>query len=138
MANVIPALAQGIESLRLYLTRERIRRSLLSRSDHALDDIGVSRELLERGAGLWPWRSDGEAATVSVASVARLTNRLRLRRAFRELEERRDREAAIAGTAHERIADAMRRGRLATGPAESWSITRKRLAGLSRLRATGS
>ncbi|MBX3685030.1 MAG: hypothetical protein KF909_02765 [Rhodocyclaceae bacterium] len=40
-----------------YLDKARLRREFLSRSDRFLDDVGLSRDLLEQGVGAWPWKS---------------------------------------------------------------------------------
>lgn len=112
MANLIPAVAHGIEVLRLYLARELARRALLKRSDRGLDDIGLSRELLEQGAGAWPWRRDDEADAIPAVRIARPTNRLRLRRAFLELYALDDRQLANMGLSRDGIAEALRQDKL--------------------------
>ena len=43
------------------VARGRVRRELLSRNDRLLNDIGVSRELLEQGVDAWPWKANGQA-----------------------------------------------------------------------------
>lgn len=43
------------------VARERVRRELLSRNDRLLNDIGVSRKLLDQGVDAWPWEANGQA-----------------------------------------------------------------------------
>ncbi|WP_162596679.1 DUF1127 domain-containing protein [Thiofilum flexile] len=52
MMNTVKSLAQ---STVVYMKRAAVRRNLMSFSDAMLDDIGVSRELLEQGVKAYPW-----------------------------------------------------------------------------------
>ena len=54
--NTVRSLAQ---STVLYIKRASVRRNLMSFSDVMLDDIGVSRELLEQGVKAYPWLMKG-------------------------------------------------------------------------------
>ncbi len=45
--------------------RIRTRRELLNRSNRFLEDIGISRALLEDGVNTWPWRDGFDAYRMS-------------------------------------------------------------------------
>ncbi len=58
MSGIFEALNNSFTRFMTNAARNRLRHNLLSRSDRFLDDIGVSRELLEEGVGAWPWKTD--------------------------------------------------------------------------------
>lgn len=87
--------------------RARTRRILLDRSDRFLEDVGISRELLEAGVHAWPWRVDG---SVPPAEPVRESRR-GLRKAIRELNAYSDRELADLGLARADIPRAVLYGR---------------------------
>lgn len=93
---------------RLELTaRARTRRVLLDRSDRFLEDVGISRRLLEAGVHAWPWREIDDASE----AVAALEGRRGLRRAIRELNAYSDRELADLGLSRADIPHAVLYGR---------------------------
>jgi len=51
----------GLRTLFEHAGRARVRRSLLSYSDRALKDMGISKALLKAGISAWPWRVEDEA-----------------------------------------------------------------------------
>lgn len=53
--NIMNTVRLVAQSTVLYMKRASIRRNLMSFSDVMLDDIGVSRELLEQGVKAYPW-----------------------------------------------------------------------------------
>lgn len=50
------AIKEGFNGFMARVGRERVRREFLLRSDRFLNDIGVSRDLLEEGVAAWPWK----------------------------------------------------------------------------------
>lgn len=54
------AIKKGFNGFVTRVGRERVRREFLLRTDSFLDDIGVSRDLLEEGVDAWPWKTAGE------------------------------------------------------------------------------
>ena len=62
---------KGFKGFVARVGRERVRREFLSRNDRYLDDIGVSRDLLEEGVDAWPWKPAAEFAQI----VKPVTNR---------------------------------------------------------------
>ncbi len=51
---------------------QRTRRHLLRLNDRILEDMGFSRELLERGQKAWPWRMPEETYAGDPVHPARL------------------------------------------------------------------
>ncbi len=87
--------------------RARTRRVLLDRGDRFLEDVGISRELLEAGVHAWPWRVDGSASPAEPVREGRRG----LRQAIRELNAYSDRELADLGLARADIPRAVLYGR---------------------------
>jgi len=56
MSGFLETINRGL----IYLAKDRARRELLMQSDRFLEDVGMSRELLEAGVHAWPWRIDGQ------------------------------------------------------------------------------
>lgn len=54
MSAFLETINRGLD----YLAKDRARRELLMQSDRFLDDVGLSRDLLEAGVRAWPWRID--------------------------------------------------------------------------------
>ena len=43
-----------------HFARARLQRYLLTQSDRTLEDVGLSRNLLEQGVDAWPWHATPE------------------------------------------------------------------------------
>ncbi len=107
MLVLVNRIITAIEHRLEIAARARTRRELLDRSDRFLEDVGISRALLEAGVHAWPWREDDAASP----SPAMSGNRRGLRQAIRELNAYSDRELADLGLARTDIPFAVRYGR---------------------------
>ncbi len=85
--------------------REIVRQEFMRMNDRQLEDLGISRERLEWGAGAWPWRYDFEIAKPISGSNQKQIE------AIRELNEYNDRELADLGLSRSGIVDAVKHGR---------------------------
>lgn len=83
----------------------RARGELLQLSDHILDDIGISRRLLEQGVDAWPWREDGATAAATKQAT------LDFKPAIAELRRYNDAELNELGIARSRIQTVVEKGR---------------------------
>lgn len=74
MSGIFEALNNGFVRFMNNAARNRLRNDLLARNDRLLEDIGVSRELLEEGVGAFPWRvADLPADGLKLVSGARMS-----------------------------------------------------------------
>jgi uncharacterized protein YjiS (DUF1127 family) len=89
--------------------RNRLRSQLLSCSDHVLEDMGFSRELLLQGVSAWPWRLDGEQNEAKVYSIFSKHEK-EIRQAINELESYTDRELSDIGIVRCDIESIVRNG----------------------------
>ena len=63
----------GIKEVIIFAGYSRTAKELLKLSEKQLNDIGVSRELLTRGAKAYPWRSEEAVLSMSIpANVTKL------------------------------------------------------------------
>lgn len=53
--KILDNLLSGYNSYMTYLSRVKAREVLLNSSDRTLEDLGISRQLLESGLKAWPW-----------------------------------------------------------------------------------
>jgi uncharacterized protein YjiS (DUF1127 family) len=92
--------------------RKQARAALLGKSNRVLEDIGISRDLLEKGTEFWPWTlvESQPAQVAEAAPVARLSRREE-RRAIRTLRALSDRELLDMGITRGTIVHAVRHGR---------------------------
>jgi uncharacterized protein YjiS (DUF1127 family) len=88
----------------LYLSKRRDRKLLLRLDDRTLNDISISRELLEQGVRSWPWRLPDDSILVATAANG-------IRTAVKELETYSDAELADLGISRGSIQDAVLYGR---------------------------
>lgn len=95
-----------IESVLQARARAAAREQLLQLSDRILDDVGMSRELLEQGVSAWPWRAGVVPAAARRKALAR-----ERKRAIRELQACSDRELNDMGLSRAGIVDAVIYGR---------------------------
>ena len=49
-----------ISAILTWIERSQLRKQLLARDDRVLADIGISRDLLQRGVRAWPWTTPAE------------------------------------------------------------------------------
>lgn len=88
------------------LGRKQARRILLGQSDHTLEDLGISRAMLETGIKAWPWKIQEDqpapAAPKKVMSHSK---------AIRELNSYSDRELQDIGITRGSIVEAVKKGR---------------------------
>ncbi|MDH3451568.1 MAG: DUF1127 domain-containing protein [Gammaproteobacteria bacterium] len=64
MKGFIAALAGRVRRVSVWIGYERARQAMLQLPDRTLDDIGVSRALLEQGVSAWPWREQSAKAAL--------------------------------------------------------------------------
>lgn len=70
MSGKFAVLKKGFNRFTAELARDRVRREFLARDDRFLDDVGVSRELLEQGLAAWPWKAGQQPARAVVVKPA--------------------------------------------------------------------
>ena len=90
--------------------RKHAREALLGKSDRLLEDMGISRDLLEKGVDHWPWTLIESQPVAAVQPVRKLSRREE-RRAIRALQGLSDRELLDIGITRGNIAHAVRYGR---------------------------
>lgn len=104
--------------------RNQARQVLLSQNDTILEDLGISRGLLESGLKAWPWKTTVEQPAPELA-VKRQYNWLEELRAIRELRALSNKELLDIGINRGSIVDAVKNGRpgveVAALPAGNWS-----------------
>jgi len=105
-----------------------VHRVLLTQSDRALEDMGISRALLEGGVSNWPWTVPAEdnfslhagknaeknaanSNAVAQTEVARKSNRQQIAAAIRELNAYSDHQLRDLGIHRGMIKDAVMNGR---------------------------
>jgi len=107
-----------------YMTRRgqiEVRRVLLNQSDRALEDMGVSRELLEGGISNWPWTTPAEdgfslhtannSGIEAKPAVQDKSERQKIAAAIRELSAYSDYQLRDLGIHRGMIKDAVMNGR---------------------------
>ena len=105
LKNLIEAMQFATEMRARSLALEEFRRM----SDHQLYDIGISRDLLKRGVGAWPWRNEVEAEAAAVET--NLDSKQKQDEAIRELMTFSNRELADLSISRAGITDAVKYGR---------------------------
>lgn len=108
MKTLIASIAVRIRASMQRAGYDRARREMLRLSDRLLDDVGVSRELLEQGVDAWPWR---KPEVVTARSAANLES------AVAELRDYNDDELNELGIARAQIESVVVRGRDGIDPA---------------------
>lgn len=106
MIEILRNIRTRIEGVLLARARADARRRLLSMSDRNLEDIGISRKLLEQGVAAWPWRESELAVR-----AAERSSELGRARAIRELRAYSDRELNQLGLSRVGIVEAVTHGR---------------------------
>jgi len=111
--------------------RNQARHVLLSQSDNVLEDLGISRDLLEAGVNAWPWSSAVEQPVP--LAIASPNSWLEQRRAIRELRALSDRELQDIGINRGSIVDRVKNGRPGLDtpavPAATWKNLAKQPVG---------
>jgi uncharacterized protein YjiS (DUF1127 family) len=102
MKALIASLSERIRGAMLRAGYERARQEMLQLPDRLLDDVGVSRELLEQGVAAWPWRKPTAADGLRGAD---------LKPAVAELRRYNDSELNELGIARSQIETVVARGR---------------------------
>lgn len=95
-----------------YMTRQgryQARGVLLSQGNAVLEDLGISRELLESGVSAWPWKLVVDQP-VPVVTTQQFSWGER-RRAIRELRALSNKELQDIGISRDSIVDAVKNGR---------------------------
>ena len=84
----------------------------MAKSDRVLEDIGISRDLLQKGTDYWPWAliESQPVQAVPAAATPRLSRREE-RQAIRALRALSDRELLDMGITRGTIAHSVRYGR---------------------------
>ncbi len=114
---MMKSILQVINDAMMQAAKERVRGELLRRSDRQLEDIGVSRELLRRGAKAWPWRIAGNSSAVLAAAgqarpvVVESLSEREIARAIAELNQYTDSELHELNLTRRDIPHAVRYGR---------------------------
>ena len=113
--------------------RYQARRVLLSQSNAVLEDLGISRHLLESGINAWPWQTTVEQpAPVAVTPSYRYSRREQ-NRAIRELRALSDKELRDIGVSRGSIVDVVKNGRpgldVHAVPAVAWSASANQTTG---------
>lgn len=123
--------------------RNQARRVLLSQGNSVLEDLGISRELLESGVSAWPWKVAVDQP-VPVAITPHITphitpqitphiSRREQNRAIRELRALSDKDLRDIGVSRGSIVDVVKNGRPGLDapviPAASWSIVANQAIG---------
>ena len=117
--TLFPAILYLYRGLVHRLERARLHHELVGLSNRQIDDMGYSRDLLDRGIGGWPWR-EGQPAVPNVATVAapvpppvagKPLSRREIARAIAELQRFSDADLADLGLHRSEIANAVRHGR---------------------------
>ena len=115
--SMMKSIIHVINDAMMQAARERVRSELLRRSDRQLEDIGVSRELLQRGARAWPWRVSGVggAALAAAGQEQSITveslSETEIARAIAELNQYTDSELHELNLTRRDIPHAVRHGR---------------------------
>lgn len=91
--------------------RSQARHVLMAKSDSILEDLGISRELLESGVSAWPWTEGVERTEPMVISKQVEPSRSQQKRAIRELQALSDRDLHDLGVGRGSIAEMVRFGR---------------------------
>ena len=105
MKGIMSAITRRARRIIVRMGYERARSQLLQLSDHTLDDIGVSRALLQQGVEAWPWREQNPAV------AAHSTTRQDLKLAVAELRCYSDAELKDLGIARSQIETVVVNGR---------------------------
>ena len=106
MKTSIDKLARRVQRVIERMGYERARVEMLQLSDRLLEDIGVSRALLEQGVGAWPWRE--RSTDVSAVDTKSPVN---LNPAIAELRRYSDKELNELGVARGDIETVVAYGR---------------------------
>ncbi|MFK7855232.1 MAG: DUF1127 domain-containing protein [Granulosicoccus sp.] len=91
--------------------RSQARHVLMAKSDAILEDLGISRELLESGVSAWPWTEGVEQFEPVLVSHKVEPSRRQQMLAIRELQALSDRELHDIGVGRGSIAEMVRFGR---------------------------
>lgn len=94
---------------------EKTRAQLLSLSNRQLEDVGVSRHLLEKGVAQWPWR---EADTQNLAAQPARMSAKDIDKAIRELSRMSDKDLRDIGIDRGTIRESVVNGVSGRGPRE--------------------
>ena len=109
MFKLITAIGRGYDN---YMTRQgrvQAHRILSSQSDWTLNDLGVSRQLLNGGVKNWPWKITNDQP--SRVEASRESRRKIEARAIRELNSYSNKELHDLGITRGSIPEAVRNGR---------------------------
>jgi len=94
-----------------HFERQALRKTravLLAMSDHQLEDVGISRDLLNRGISHWPWR-EGEVVDMQSTQPKQMTT-AQINQAIRELSDMTDKELLDIGINRGTIRQAVTNG----------------------------
>ena len=117
--TLFPAILYLYRGVARYLERTRLHHELVGLSNRQLDDMGYSRDLLDRGVNGWPWRERSStppskpalATPVVAKAVSHALSRREIARAIAQLQVFSDAELADLGLHRSEIAHAVRYGR---------------------------
>lgn len=70
--NVVHTVGLLAQSTVVYMKRVALRNRLMGLNDNLLEDIGVSRELLEQGVKAYPWHIETEDDAFVTFDVSKL------------------------------------------------------------------
>ncbi|MBX2836830.1 MAG: DUF1127 domain-containing protein [Gammaproteobacteria bacterium] len=109
MFKLFSSIGSGLTNYMTHRGRVEARQALLHQSDRTLEDLGISRALLEQGTDAWPWREKAdqpqpEAAFTNAAVMSEA-------QAIKELSNYSDRELHDLGINRGSIEEAVRKGR---------------------------
>ncbi len=126
MSRLLKKIGQGFNNHMIKTGRQKARLVLLDQSDRTLKDLGMSRELLEKGNAYWPWQSS-EDQPVPVRNAKKAAHGDEAT-AIRTLKAFSDRELRDIGISRGSIVDSVRNGRPGIEATPASTQTLERLA----------
>lgn len=107
MSILLKTIGNRYNNYMINVGRQRSRSVLMNQSTRTLQDMGISRSLLEKGVAYWPWR---EADQPMPAKSEQLSQRAEAK-AIRELRALSDHDLRDIGITRGEIVSAVRYGR---------------------------
>ena len=131
MSALFEKLSTRYTEYMIHQGRNQARRVLLSQGNAVLEDLGISRDLLESGLSAWPWKvAVDQPAPMAITPKS---SRREQNRAIRVLRAFSDKELRDIGVSRDSIIDAVRNGRPGMDrtavPAVAWKTLAKESIG---------
>lgn len=109
MSNLLKSIGQRYNNHMIKIGRQKARAVLLDQSDRTLQDLGISRTLLQQGNHQWPWQNEEEEQPAPARR--RTVSRREEAKAIRTLRALSNRELSDIGISRGSIIDSVRNGR---------------------------